>query len=560
MVVHGKHRFQVFKKRAGSKKANGQGYLEKIRIGDRIESDYIAGFWELRAGMHEWWRWGGSGWASNSRSESWISYLKACHMRQRIGIAEGGLLFKFAMINAATERDDQLGPPRSSPQQLARKATITYRPVSSKRRSNSASSVESSSSNKWQKKQHKKFTSQGEAEEYASRELESSETTVPEPGSPNNKRPRGVVLHGPRAPADGVGDVCIVCKLSKRPNLTIRCSHCGRRQFCSVACRNTSKEEYCCQQCQQEHGSDSDDDGDESKTLCLTCESSRHRIFKNGFSCICCGIHRFCSTMCRDNYGFVECGSECMDIHKRADANGHDGAECVVCGDLIGGEEGTAVPCHGCQEMRFCSIDCKDAQGDFDGLCDEVCYRFIGSKKPPSGKALQKDATPLLDAEPSIMNDPRNYEGLGLDGSIPDFFDVPDLVPDIPSSSEQPSEPNSELIVGHRLAGRGRYLEYELKMQYPRNRRWVDARELEADEWQMKMRVYWAHEQRQRQLDFLQTDPEHNLDRKPFSLGRRIIKVNLERHRYMLFRRVESREDGSEDFDLWEYGFQLDQS
>ena len=457
-----------------------------------------------------------------------------------------GHLRRIAISKATAMNDITDGMPAGGARDIAR-CVPQNTPTPFKRRADSVAGCRGFFPNggrKKRKKEHKKFKSKEEAEDYAISECSSSENSgpggdrdTPAPDTPSlNTYVRSLKLKCPKVPTDGVGDNCRLCQ---RPKLAIKaesCSKCGRRQFCCKRCKEEFKEKYCCDQCRQENYSDSDDEDEKEQNgdpfnICLFCARSRDRVFEYGFSCRHCGERKFCIEVCREAYGLGFCSAECSNIAENAinDLSFGEG-ECVVCDDELGE---TAVPCPKCLTMQFCSLDCKDALGEeeYGGHCGDICLRFNGDGKAGKKNVQEDKKKAKQPGELSILDDPRNYENFTAD------VEMPDLVPDAGSDEDEELDQRSlESIIDHRLINHGRILQYHLEKPQPRSRRWANGTSLSGPNWTSKMQDYWARPKRKRERRFLE---EKVGERKPAPFGRHVLCMEIEQERLFLFQTID---------------------
>lgn len=515
----------------------------------------MASFWELRAHRLDRLRRDGATWHQRPSAQEFLQYSSRSDSKHRNRQMDHGQLRRLAIGNDARVNEDAFGPPTEVPNRLAQNVWTWEDMENRKRRSDSVTTL-TDFAQKRLKKMHKKFTSAGEAEEYAVQERERSQSPAVQSESELGSdgaadAVRKLTLRGPKAPTDNVEDDCIVCHKPNPAHQAVPCLKCGRHQFCSTACRAEFVEDHCCSQCRKEHPDpDGGDEKEKDAILCLNCGKKRVRAFGPGYACIYCGEVRFCCRTCRDGWGFGNCSREC---HEKNEPSENDVLEeptdCVVCGDRVDGELGTAVPCHGCDTMQFCSIDCKDAHAAYDGHCSATCYRYVNRTDRDTPRDDRSKQTKPSDEETSILDDPRNYEGVQADADLPD---LPPAVNDI-------GDPTSDSIIDHRLIDRGRALQYHLERSHPGDRAWRNAVGLTSRRWDAKMRTYWAQPERRRQLDFLQSKPAAHFGVKLPPLGRHVLSLELESHRDCLFSRVDfETDDAHKGMEVCEYGTGLD--
>lgn len=550
--------------------STGRRYIDVDRRGRRT---YVQSLWNLRAYCIEWRARYGDDWIEEPDIQDDLEVAQKAFEIHRCRLHRYGRLQRAAVFNRATRDDNYFESPSDRPRLLAREVTmdgVSDGAEGGKRSAGSVNSDEDMLVKKRRKKVHKKFTSVEEAEQYAAAERDRSIMPAPQGDDEHEgktrtshetrKTCRRLVLHGPKAPTDDVDGRCVRCEKLMSPGAKVACSKCGRWQYCSVPCKNADGREYCCFSCWKEDKAGKDgEDKRNVKGTCLVCNRRRDRLKDGaGFSCLYCGNMRFCSQVCRDEHGFVNCSRNCRELNTEA-LNSEEGEEgCVVCGDSIDENIETAVPCHGCRTMQFCAIDCKDSHGEYNGHCTWVCQEEFGviAVSKGSRKKDAKKTESFEDKKPSLLDDPGNFD-FSLDDA--ELSDVPDLIPDLP---EDMLDPNSHTIINHNLTNDGRYLQYELESRNPKLRQWVLAVDeaLNGVAWTDKMRLYWQQGKHQRQRAFMESKDEPTFDVKYSSFSRYIPRMEIERHRSLSFVVKDPFNAESREREICSYGGALDQS
>ena len=273
---------------------------------------------------------------------------------------------------------------------------------------------------------------------------------------------------------------------------------------------------YCCDMCWQENGQASQALDD--KDFCLECHGFKSGGEQGPVSCLKCFRQQFCSYECREAYAHEHCGGECWEENVENGEADEDedlkpkGAfdnmiDCIVCGDSLNVLTGRMIDCSKCERAQYCTPGCQVAH--LDEFCDSDCERLsTGSSKKKAS---------------SIMDDPRNYEGMTGSSTLEDplnfegitgGLDMLALVAesmvdgqcesatpkgDVKSASSVVEPPPAEgkvyndriySVIGHRLTSNGRCLQYHVEKQRPKTREWAMAVLLAGDTWTAKLAAY----------------------------------------------------------------------